>query len=252
MESIARTICEAVADGVSRLGVEAKYRPRNDIEVGGRKVSGSGGVFDGDSLMYQGTLLLDMDVERMLKVLRIPAEKLSDKAISSARERVVGLRELLGIVPSVTEVKKHIADALSDSLKIDFSEVEGLTPVEEDLYRRALAEIDSRNWIYANDHPALEAPIQGAVYKAAGGLIRVDVALDSHRGLLKQAWITGDFFVYPSRIILDLEAAMKNTPIKKLDEAVLSFFSGHEANLYMLTPQDFIDAIRNACSGVGN
>src|SRR5512138_1553951 len=30
---LARVICEAAAAGLSRLGVEARYRPRNDIEV---------------------------------------------------------------------------------------------------------------------------------------------------------------------------------------------------------------------------
>ena len=33
MEQIARRICVAAARGISALGVEAKYRPRNDIEA---------------------------------------------------------------------------------------------------------------------------------------------------------------------------------------------------------------------------
>ena len=82
------------------LGVDAQFRPRNDIEVDGRKISGTGGAFDGDALMYQGTLLIQFDVEKMLRVLRIPAEKLSDKAIASARERVANLADLLGEAPS--------------------------------------------------------------------------------------------------------------------------------------------------------
>ena len=39
LADVARLICEAAADGLGRLGIEARYRPRNDIEVDGRKIS---------------------------------------------------------------------------------------------------------------------------------------------------------------------------------------------------------------------
>ncbi|HET9469723.1 MAG TPA: lipoate--protein ligase family protein, partial [Usitatibacter sp.] len=48
LSDLAREICEAAAAGLSRLGVDARYRPRNDIEVDGRKIAGTGGFFDGD------------------------------------------------------------------------------------------------------------------------------------------------------------------------------------------------------------
>jgi lipoate-protein ligase A len=121
MQGIARRICEAAAHGISTLGVDARFRPRNDIEVNGRKVSGTGGAFDGDALMYQGTLLIEFDIEKMLRVLRIPAEKLSDKAIASARERVVALRELLAAVPALDTVKHAITRAFSDAFQVEFA-----------------------------------------------------------------------------------------------------------------------------------
>ena len=58
LAAIARRICEAAAEGLRRLGVPAEFRPRNDIEVHGRKVSGTGGFIDGATLFYQGTLLV--------------------------------------------------------------------------------------------------------------------------------------------------------------------------------------------------
>ena len=59
--------------------------------MAGRKISGAGGGFDGDALLYQGTLLVEFDVEKMLLILRIPAEKLYDKAIAEARDHVTRL-----------------------------------------------------------------------------------------------------------------------------------------------------------------
>ena len=72
LPDLAREICNAVAAGLSTLGVDAKFRPRNDIEVDGRKISGTGGFFDGDVLIYQGTVLVDMNPEQMLGSLKIP------------------------------------------------------------------------------------------------------------------------------------------------------------------------------------
>ena len=49
----------------------------------------------------------------MLRVLRIPAEKLSDKAIASARERVANLADLLGYVPDMELVQAQLASAFA-------------------------------------------------------------------------------------------------------------------------------------------
>jgi lipoate-protein ligase A len=56
LDRSASIICEAVASGLSRLGLSARFRPPNDIEVGGRKICGSSGYFDGGTLVYQGTI----------------------------------------------------------------------------------------------------------------------------------------------------------------------------------------------------
>ena len=47
--------------------IDARFRPRNDIEVDGRKLSGTGGFFDGDTLIYQGTVLVDLDPAAMVR-----------------------------------------------------------------------------------------------------------------------------------------------------------------------------------------
>jgi lipoate---protein ligase len=246
MGLIAERICTAVADGISRLGVDARFRPRNDIEIDGRKVSGTGGAFDGDSILYQGTLLLDFDVERMLRVLRIPAEKLSDKAISSARERVVSLSELLGSTPALDVVERNIMDAVGDAFGVEFEPAEAINAAEQAAYEEALAEIDTPEWVYQHNRPPADAPMLDGVYRSRGGLLRASVAVDQPRQHLKQVWITGDFFVKPRRVVLDLEAALKDTPLADLERNVAAFFAAADAEMLMLAPEDFVTAIRNA------
>ena len=87
LPDIAAEICNAAAMGLGELGVDAKFRPRNDIEVDGRKISGTGGFFDGDVLIYQGTVLVDMNPEHMVRALKIPESKLAKRNLDSAAQR---------------------------------------------------------------------------------------------------------------------------------------------------------------------
>jgi len=246
MNAIAKKICEAAAEGISRLGVDAKFRPRNDIEIDGKKVSGTGGAFDGDSILYQGTLLIDFDVEKMMRILRIPAEKMSDKAISSARDRVINLKDLLGEAPSMALVKKHISDAFSEAFDVDFEESVDINADEHTLYAEALAEIDTDEWIYQQNSPESDLPIVQGIYKCSGGLIRASLSYDKQKNMIKQVWLTGDYFVTPRRTIIDLEAALKETPVEQLTSRVNAFFERVDAEMMMLEPADFIAAMNVA------
>lgn len=247
MEAIAKRICDTVAGALQNLGVDAHFRPRNDIEVNGRKISGTGGYFDGDSFLYQGSLLVDFDMERMMRVLRIPAEKINDKSISDARQRIITLRELmLDNVPKLDEVKSVIAQAIADEFEIEWEISDSLNSTEEEQFHQALKEIDSDEWIYQHNRPVGEAPLIDDIYKAPGGLIRTAVIVDTLKQRIKQLWITGDFFVKPSRLIVDLEANLRNSLVSELDKNVKDFFAQTEIEMLMIQAEDFIAAISQA------
>jgi len=245
MQQISRRICEAAARGISALGVDARFRPRNDIEVDGRKISGTGGAFDGDALMYQGTLLVEFDVEKMLRVLRIPAEKLSGKAVASARERVANLADLLGQAPPLEAVKAALAHAFAEAFGVTFEPGE-LSPGEQARYADALAEIDHPDWVNLLDRPASDMPLLEAVQKFPAGLLRVRVAYDRALGRIKQVWFTGDLFVTPKRIIADLEGALRDTSAQHLAQLVEDFFAARECDMLGLQPADFTAVVRAA------
>ena len=69
-ETILRNICSIAASGLSRLGIRAVFRPRNDIEVEGRKISGTGGVVISGGIMFQGTVLVQNEVEAVDRVFQ--------------------------------------------------------------------------------------------------------------------------------------------------------------------------------------
>ncbi|RMD95255.1 MAG: lipoate--protein ligase family protein, partial [Calditrichaeota bacterium] len=65
------------------LGVEANFRPVNDIHVAGRKIGGTGAAAIGNAEVVVGSLMFDFDTELMAKVLKVPSEKFRDKVYQS-------------------------------------------------------------------------------------------------------------------------------------------------------------------------
>ena len=89
---------EWVLEALKALGIDAVYKPLNDItspigKIGGaaQKRLGSGAV------LHHVTMAYDMDAEAMTQVLRIGREKLSDKGTASAQKRVDPLRSQTGL-----------------------------------------------------------------------------------------------------------------------------------------------------------
>lgn len=86
-----RSICEMVISGLGRMGLDASFSPLNDVTVNGRKVCGNAQTRKGGALLQHGTILLDVDVEKMFSLLNVPTAKIRDKAIADVKDRVAGI-----------------------------------------------------------------------------------------------------------------------------------------------------------------
>jgi lipoate-protein ligase A len=107
LDGVTRKVCGGVAAGLSRLGAKARFRPPNDIEVGGRKVSGSSGYAVGHSAVLQGTILLTDETAAMAAALRLPETTL--------RERTTCLEIEIGNPPSLASVAGAITEGLAEA-----------------------------------------------------------------------------------------------------------------------------------------
>jgi lipoate-protein ligase A len=245
---LARAICEAAAAGLSRLGIKARYRPRNDIEVDGRKISGTGGFFDGSTIFYQGTTLVDMDAAKMASLLNIPAAKLAKRGQTSGAQRVITLRELFGgTPPPVSEVKQAILEGFASMLGISPFEGE-ITDIEEatamDLHDQ---EIGTEEFVHEIDDPSGDSEVRVGSHTGQGGTITAYVRLEGPRqDRFREVVITGDFFVTPPRTIYDLEAALRGTDVADRTKTVEGFFETAGVGLLTASPDDFTAAIANA------
>ncbi|MBO8126064.1 MAG: lipoate--protein ligase family protein [Firmicutes bacterium] len=236
--------CRAVAAGLKELGVEARFRPKNDIEVGGRKISGTGGTDLGDALLFHGSLLVDLDVETMVRSLKIPAEKLKDKAVSSTKERVTCLAWELGEIPPRPVIKQAILNGFRKILGIQF--VPGdFSAQEKACYRKLAPYYASADWVYQIRKKTATSMVT-AMRKTPGGLINLAVSVNVPAKRIKQALITGDFFCIPPRAILDLESRLKDLPYEQetISEVIQEFF--RKAEIPGVTPEDFLHLFQEA------
>jgi len=242
-----RRICQACILGLRELGVEAAFRPRNDIEVNGRKISGSGGVEDGEAFLFQGTLLLDFDVASMIRALRIPTEKLKQSSIDDAADRVTWLAKELGRLPPIESIKEAIARGFEQVFNVRL-EPAGLLPAEEEEWRERLPFFESEEWIYgARRRPSRVGCLSG-LHRTDSAAIRAHISVDEKRRELRSALITGDFFIFPQRAIYDLEARLKGARLDsaRIAEIVGSFWAETRPRALGFGPADICQAIEAA------
>jgi lipoate-protein ligase A len=115
LDRAAAAIGAGLARGLSRLGIRARYRPPNDIAVDGKKLCGSSGYFDGPTLAYQGTILVDTDFQDMARYLRSPAGSRQD----DVGLVVTTLAQALGRVPALSEIAGAISLGIAEALGRD-------------------------------------------------------------------------------------------------------------------------------------
>ena len=230
-----------------RLGINASFRPRNDIEVSGRKISGTGGTEDGNVFLFQGTLLVDFDIETMLKALRIPIAKLKDKEVNSAKERVTCLKWELGHVPNIGELKTIFKESFEKEFDIILEPGE-LTEREELLFKEKKNKFESPEIINKIKLPKDEQQMICSIYKADGGLIRISLVINLSYNRIQSIVITGDFFTYPQRAIFDLEAELKDIPAdrKIIEKKIKDFFERNQPQIPGISSSDFVNAISKA------
>lgn len=87
---------EAVCDALRAIGLtNVEMNGRNDLYVDGKKISGWAKRIQGDSFLLHGTLLYDVDLDQLERVLQVQNGKMQRKAVKSVRSVVQNIRDLL-------------------------------------------------------------------------------------------------------------------------------------------------------------
>lgn len=104
----------ALTECLTSMGLEACRSERNDVLVGGVKVSGNAFQMLPDRSIVHGTLLYSTDFEALELAIQPPVEKLSRHGIQSVRQRVTNLSETLSSQWTKERVMQHVVDFFCD------------------------------------------------------------------------------------------------------------------------------------------
>jgi lipoate-protein ligase A len=89
---------EWVMGALADIGVNARYVPLNDIASDQGKIAGAAQKrFAAGAVLHHVTMAYDIDADKMMDVLRIGREKMSDKGTKSAAKRVDPMRSQTGM-----------------------------------------------------------------------------------------------------------------------------------------------------------
>ncbi|MGC8658573.1 MAG: lipoyl protein ligase domain-containing protein [Desulfomonilaceae bacterium] len=246
-EDILNHICSIAARALSRLGVDAQFRPRNDIEIDGRKISGTGGAFVPGAMMFQGTVLVENETELFLKALRVPVEKLKKREIESLMQRICFLNDTVYPPVGVDDLKECFVSEFSNALGMDFYSG-SLTAREAKRLEKERDFYSSPDWIYSRSRPKFEGEPVRSIGQSPGGSIRSHLWLAPGGKRVRQALVTGDFFTIPQRLCFDLESFLVGSPITRtaLQQKVISFFESCDGKISGVDPQEIAEIIAEA------
>ncbi len=185
------------------LGVEAELTGRNDIFVGGRKVSGYARRVWHDREIVHGTLMYDVDIDTLTRVLDAPGSKMEAKGIASVRSRVANLKDTLPQFASL--------DELQDALHGILAAGDGQVPMGEgdiaEIGRMAEEKFATWEWVYGHSR---EADFRRRA-KLACGTVEAGISID--RGRISGLEFSGDFL--GDRPAGELASALKGTKFEK-------------------------------------
>lgn len=99
---------------LKQIGLNAELMGRNDIEVDGKKISGTAQFTTGKRMFSHGTLLFNADLGEVANALNVKMSKIQSKGHKSVRSRVANISELLDTKINIQEFRELLLKGLYD------------------------------------------------------------------------------------------------------------------------------------------
>ena len=252
LDSRFRLFAKPLVDAYHAIGIDAYYRPINDIHVEGKKIGGTGAAQMGIADVVVGSLMFTFDKKTMARVLRVASEKMRDKIVESLEQYMTTMTDLLGALPEREAVKDLYAEKCAQDLNAEL--VPGTwTDVEEAMAAQWDARFVSDEWLYQRGglkqvgvkiHE--DVRVVESAFKAPGGLIRLTARFRD--GRIDDVTFSGDFALFPSCSLGALETAIRG--IRANEVEVVARIEGVYRALKIqspgVAPVDFGQAFRLA------
>jgi lipoyltransferase/lipoate-protein ligase len=116
-------IYAGIADALRILGITADFNEGNakncpNLTVKGRKISGSSQAQKSGIILQHGTLLLNLDLERMFTLLRVPWAKTRTEVVEIARNKHTSIEDELGHAVSAETVGNALFEGFKNAFGV--------------------------------------------------------------------------------------------------------------------------------------
>jgi lipoyltransferase/lipoate-protein ligase len=130
-------IYPGIADALRILGIAADFNEGDakncpNLTVKGRKISGSAQAHKSGIILQHGTLLLNVDLERMFTLLRVPWAKTCMEVVGVAKNKITSVKEELGHAVAAETVSNTLFEGFKNAFGVQLTDGE-LTAFEREL-----------------------------------------------------------------------------------------------------------------------
>lgn len=259
VEAFYKKFLQPTVSVYKQFGLPAQYSPINDVLIDGKKASGNGAVTLDDALILIGNVILDIDINSMVNVLKVPSEKFKDKMVQSLEKYMTSLNQNLGYTPRREKIVDYLIKGYKDLLQNPLIPGE-LTDTEQKYLHQVINRLKSPEWLHktARRREQLLSLVKAKCTKIAGGIMvceashkadkLIRITLETEHGRINDILISGDFFYEPANTLGKLEEELKGLKIKKkvLTNKIQNFFEKENVQVAGVTAKDFVEAIIRA------
>ncbi len=174
---------QVILEATKKLGIQAEFTGRNDLTVDGKKFSGNAFYFEQDKAYHHGTVLINVDANKVAAYLQVSKEKMVAKGVDSVQSRITNLCNYL---PELTIEK------MKETLKLSFQEIYGESPEpiliknnDHDL-KSLYAKYSSWDWLYG------KTPQFDVVFETRFPWGGIDLGLTLRNGRITDAKLYSD------------------------------------------------------------
>ncbi len=180
-----------VQEAYKAIGMNAGFRPINDLLVNGRKVSGTGGGQVGECNVVATNMLLDFDFDRMAGALRCPSEDFRRALRRMMEDNLTTVKKETGGIPPLPALRKTVRERFEALLGP--MEPKDLPYQVEAEMERIRVELFHRRWV--SDRGAKKAwrevKVRGGCYVAQVPYEGMEVLLEVRDESIAAASVVG-------------------------------------------------------------
>lgn len=204
---------------LKKFGINGKRRGLNDVTVNDKKIFGSSFTKIGDAISFTGTILVNMDLDFLSKVLKFVKPKFSDKKFTNLKDALTTISIELNKKIKIKYVYDKFIETFKEKFGVELMK-EKLTKEEVNLMKMlCLEKYNTRDWTFGENKEFEEIYTK----KIKSGLL---IIRGNFQDRINDIRIYGDFLISDKDKLFFIENNLKdktiNEGVKLIQESEIS------------------------------